>query len=35
MSIRGYYARAKVFGYLMLAVGVGYLLYYLFREYFN
>jgi hypothetical protein len=35
MPVRGYYTRAKVFGYLMLAVGIGYLLYYLLGDYFK
>jgi hypothetical protein len=35
MPIRGYYTRAKVFGYLMIAVAIGYILFYILREYFN
>lgn len=31
MRIKGYYARARVFGYLMLAISVLYLFYYLYR----
>ncbi|HOO10216.1 MAG TPA: hypothetical protein PKW06_09775 [Cyclobacteriaceae bacterium] len=29
VSTRGYYRRAKIFGYLMLAVAIAYLVYYL------
>jgi hypothetical protein len=35
MPVSGYYTRAKVFGYLMLGVGVAYLLYYLLGDYFK
>jgi hypothetical protein len=35
MPIKGYYTRAKVFGYLMLVVGIGYLIYYFFGNYFK
>lgn len=35
MPIRGYYARAKMFGYLMLAVAVFALLYYLLQDYLD
>ena len=34
MPVRGYFIRAKVFMYLMLAVGLGYLLHYLYTVYF-
>lgn len=30
MSTKGYFKRARAFGYLMLLVAVGYLLYYLY-----
>ncbi len=32
MPVKGYYTRARVFGYLMLTIAVLYLLYYLYRE---
>jgi len=34
MPVRGYYTRAKVFMYLMLAVVIGYMLHYLYTVYF-
>ena len=33
ITLRGYYTRAKVFGYIMLAVGTGYLVFYLYKQY--
>lgn len=35
MHIKGYYIRAKVFGYLIAAMAVFALLYYLFQDYLN
>jgi len=35
MHIKGYYTRAKVFGYLVMAVGVFIVLYYFFQDYLN
>lgn len=35
MSTKGYFRRAKIFGYMMLVVGVGYLLYYLYMQFFG
>jgi hypothetical protein len=35
MHIKGYYIRAKVFGYLVAALGVCILLYYFFQDYLN
>ena len=35
MSLKSYYTRAKVFGYMMIAVAVGTLIYYFFPELFN
>jgi len=31
MPVKGYYARARVFGYLMLTITVFYLLYWLYH----
>ncbi|HCM77197.1 MAG TPA: hypothetical protein DIS90_12490 [Cytophagales bacterium] len=33
VSTRGYFKRAKAFGYLMLIVAIGYLIYYLITEF--
>ena len=33
MSSAGYFKRAKVFGYMMLIVAIGYLVYYLIERY--
>lgn len=30
MSTKGYFKRARTFGYLMVALAIGYLLYYLY-----
>lgn len=35
MPIKGYYTRAKVFGYLLLAMSVFAMLYYLFQDFLN
>jgi len=35
MPVRGYYARARVFGYIMITAGALYLLYYIYKEYFS
>lgn len=35
VHVKGYYTRAKVFGYMMIAVGIFSILYYLFQDYFN
>jgi hypothetical protein len=32
MPLKGYYTRARVFAYLVLATGVAYLLYHLFQD---
>ncbi len=31
MPVKGYYTRAKVFGYLMLTIAILYLFYYFYR----
>ncbi|HNP95122.1 MAG TPA: hypothetical protein PKJ63_05820 [Cyclobacteriaceae bacterium] len=31
LSTKGYFRRAKIFGYLMLIVALGYLIYYLYE----
>jgi hypothetical protein len=33
MPVKGYYTRAKVFGYIMLVAAVGYVIYYLYITY--
>ncbi len=35
VHMKGYYTRAKVFGYMMMAIAAFSVLYYLFQGYFN
>jgi len=35
MHIKGYYTRAKIFGYLVIAIVVFIVLYYFFQDYLN